>query len=643
MAGFKFYIFFAMAMTICSVGLMANAKHLGAGDISADSSNINHQHHHQHQHQHSAATHHRRRLQRDSRAKDTVQQQCDAVKDYFKSIDITSNGVYNEKGAICGGNCCNNATEQELRQKASGKFEQLLHHHTSSLRGILDETAKQFQSHVLELAQQSENKTLTVFSKVYIRMVPLSRMMIRQLYTEIMNHLVYTSNYTNSNGQSKGLNSNIQSSLEDALHKFFVQLFPVAYHQAVHLSKDNYGEMHEDYINCLKRNFDELQPFGDIPKEIQSNLLQSVHMANVFMSALLQSAEVLSEADALYGQQLTDTCKMHLLKMHYCPNCNGIQQQQAAGQSHGRPKVCYSYCMNVMRGCSAQYAGLLDSPWSSVVEALENLVSNHIRSDNGIMNTIKQLDTKLSEAIMRAMENGPELEKKVKKTCGTPNLLPSLTSAEKETRSQMHQLPSIKWASPPETGIAHFLTTIDKSKEIYTNIVYNFCDEEYTQNDDHMCWTGDRVGDYTQLLMTPGTDTQRYNPEVPWETQTQVSKLNELVDKLIKIRKSIGAAAPAFNYMQLHDIQSDMGHEGSGGGGVISDDDDEYGGNVQGSGDGSGDGTTPYIKESSDIMPTGTNDTQSRENNENSSSNSPAVTAMCLLLTLVTILYSSCS
>jgi len=64
-------------------------------------------------------------------------------------------------------------------------------------------------------------------------------------------------------------------------------------------------------------------------------------------------------------------------------------------------------------GCSAQYSGLLDSPWSSVVEALDNLVKTHITSDSGIMSAIKQLDSKLSGAIMIAMENGPELEKKV--------------------------------------------------------------------------------------------------------------------------------------------------------------------------------------------------------------------------------------
>ncbi|KAH8371817.1 hypothetical protein KR093_008982, partial [Drosophila rubida] len=531
-----------------------------------------------HQHQHSAATHHRRRLQRDSRAKDTAQQQCDAVKGYFESIDIRSSGLYNEKGAICGGNCCNNATELELRDKASGKFEQLLHHHTSSLRGILETTASQFQSHVLELAEQSENKTLTIFSKVYSRMVPLAQRLIHQLYTELINHLKYTSNYSSGQGNSI-LNS--QSSLEEALHGFFEQLFPVAYHHVVHLSKNNYGELHEDYINCLKRNFDELQPFGQVPKEVQSKLLQSVRMSNIFMNALLQSAEVLSETDALYGKQLTDTCKLHLLKMHYCPNCNGHPE-------HGRPKICYSYCMNVMRGCSAKYTGLLDSPWSSVVDALDNLVTTHIRSDSGIISFIKQLDSKLSEAIMKAMENGAELEKKVKKACGSPNLLPPLTAEGPDT---LQQHTSVKWASPPDAAIVHFLSTIEKSKEFFSNIVYNYCDEDYTQHDDHLCWTGNRIGDYTQLLMTPSTDTQRYNPEVPLDNDSQLSQFNELVDKLIKIRQSIGVSQHTnSNSAPMHDVQSDMGHEGSGGGSSqINDDDEEYG-SIHASGDGSGDG-----------------------------------------------------
>lgn len=155
----------------------------------------------------------------------------------------------------------------------------------------------------------------------------------------LFSHLKYTSNYSNGQGNSI-LNS--QAGLETALHKFFVQLFPIAYHQAVHISNHNYGELHEDYINCLKHNFDAMEPFAHIPEEIETSLQHALHTSNIFMNALLQSAEVFSETDKLYASQMSDACKLQQLKMHYCPNCNGHTEQK-------RPKICYSYCTNVMR------------------------------------------------------------------------------------------------------------------------------------------------------------------------------------------------------------------------------------------------------------------------------------------------------
>uniref|UniRef100_A0A0A1XKY6 Division abnormally delayed protein n=1 Tax=Zeugodacus cucurbitae TaxID=28588 RepID=A0A0A1XKY6_ZEUCU len=572
-----------VASSCLALPTVAQAKHL-------DGAHHFHAHHELQQQQQEHHAHHRRRLQRDSTSKIlNTREQCNSVRDYFETIDIKLSGNFEEKGALCGGHCCTNSTELELRKKSTGEFERLLHHHTNSLRGILESTANLFQKHVLDLAEQSENKTLAVFSQVYRRMVPQSSELIHKLYSEIMNHL-------------KNANSN--SNLEDAIHKFFVNLFPVAYHQAVHLSKDNYGELHEDYINCLKHTFDDLQPFGSIPKEIKRNLLQSVQTATIFLNSLQQSAEVLSETDQLYSLYLTDNCQKHLLKMSYCPSCNGLQKTQV--------KPCYSYCMNVFHGCSAQYAGVLDSPWSNVVDAIQNLVTTHIRSDSGIVTTIKQLDIKLSETIMRAMENGPDLEMKVKKTCGTPKLLPSLTK-DAETRPQPPH--NIKWATPPDAEILHFQSTIDKSKEFYSNIVNNVCEDEDIQRNDHNCWTGDRVGDYTQLVMAQGVDTQRYNPEVPLEVNSQSTKLNELVDKLIKVRKNIGAAVPSTT-RSYSDIQSDMArHDEEGSGHMPDDMDDEEYGNQNGSGDGSGDGAT-----SSPFDPLGpteitNNDIQPRQEN----------------------------
>lgn len=195
--------------------------------------------------------------------------------------------------------------------------------------------------------------------------------------------------------------------LERVVKQFFTELFPVAYHHAVHTSSSNEnlnGDFHLDYITCLFHTYDELQPFGEIPKKITKNLIHSLGAANTFLRSLKDAAVVLGSTEELNEEYLSQNCKLHLLKMTYCPDCKGISRKKI--------KTCTGYCLNIMRGCLSQYINSLDGPWSSFVGATERL-AHLVKSKNGIEETIKSLDTKLSEAIMHAMENGPALEKKV--------------------------------------------------------------------------------------------------------------------------------------------------------------------------------------------------------------------------------------
>jgi CRISPR/Cas system-associated endonuclease/helicase Cas3 len=67
---------------------------------------------------------------------------------------------------------------------------------------------------------------------------------------------------------------------------------------------------------------------------------------------------------------------------------------------------------NIHRGCLTQLMGGIDTDWASFSEAIERLMTT-VRNKDGIESVIKNLDGKLSEAIMHAMTNGPDLEKKV--------------------------------------------------------------------------------------------------------------------------------------------------------------------------------------------------------------------------------------
>lgn len=87
--------------------------------------------------------------------------------------------------------------------------------------------------------------------------------------------------------------------------------------------------------------FEDLQPFGNIPKVMASNLIQSIGAATVFMTALDRGADILASAEEINSEYLTTKCRHHLMKMTYCAGCNGISKHKT--------KTCYGYCTNVKR------------------------------------------------------------------------------------------------------------------------------------------------------------------------------------------------------------------------------------------------------------------------------------------------------
>lgn len=77
--------------------------------------------------------------------------------------------------------------------------------------------------------------------------------------------------------------------------------------------------------------------------------------------------------------------------------------------------ISLSFYLSIYSGCLTQLLGGIDTDWASFSEAIERLMTL-VRNKDGIESVIKNLDGKLSEAIMHAMTNGPDLQKKVSNT-----------------------------------------------------------------------------------------------------------------------------------------------------------------------------------------------------------------------------------
>lgn len=526
---------------------------------------------------------------------------CDRVNNFFSSINVTVNGPASQgsqQGPVCGGICCDADTERQLQAKATKNFERLVKHHIRSQRGHWETAANLYKDYLLQLTQQSENKTLNLFSTVYSKMSPLSREPIRELYETIRLNLIAD--------RTPG------DDLELVTGKFFRNLFPVAYHHAIHsdvvhgtergagrTSTGGSGvanrDFHSDYKNCLVHTYDDLKPFGMVPQQLSSSLVASVNAASVLLRALREGSEVLLKLEEVGVS--APSCRQALLRMNYCGSCKRY--------NHLHAKPCAGLCQNVMRGCLIEFVGGLNKGWSTLTEAIVPLI-DAVRSADGIEAEIKSLDTKLSNAIMHAMQIGPQLEKQVEQACGVPSMMPSEYLADGAYDDAPQTLAgSIKWTLAPNNEMLQFEMTIDKNKDLFIQLSTTLCEDEDYHPTDEDCWTGSSLSDYTQQVVT--TIGDRYNPEVVYNASATVSPhMQTLVDRLINLKTAVNKAYSSNTFRgDVDKMQSDMA-EGSGD--SYASDDDEDSDIASGSGDGIGrsradfsDGDTRVIPSLNDV------------------------------------------
>lgn len=190
--------------------------------------------------------------------------------------------------------------------------------------------------------------------------------------------------------------------------RFFTDLFPLVYHN---VGKTLTKDFSFDYKVCLKQTINEVQPFGDIPRQLSQSLSKSLEATRLLLQAFNIGVEVLNTTDTLLteeGGKGNVECHHALMKMTYCPKCLGLG---------GNAKPCSGYCLNVLRGCLTKYVAELDSPWNSYVEAVERLVIAVKQHNNEVgVNAdavIRGLDTTISQAIMHAMEKEHEIDVRV--------------------------------------------------------------------------------------------------------------------------------------------------------------------------------------------------------------------------------------
>ncbi|XP_022901020.2 division abnormally delayed protein isoform X1 [Onthophagus taurus] len=520
---------------------------------------------------------------------------CSKIRESFPFLDQVDVIKTNTKGSFCNGDCCGQEAESLLRKHGQKELAKILKSYSRSLQGSLSTISTALQNYINEVAYQSENLTQAFAHQMYNSVAKDS---ISNFYQDIRNYIEI--------GNSDEVFEASPIDIKASVSTFFESLFPIAYKQALDLR-----DLTFEYKSCLKKYYNELQPFGETPRQMGQTLSKSLESTRLLFQALEMGIGVLNSSDSFMDETNKDNteCYDALLKMTYCPKCQGLSSY----------KPCSGYCLNVLRGCLSHYVVELDAPWNSYVEGIERLMTSMKQFNNEAMvnagMVIKLIDTKLPDAVMYLLKKIKDLDTRVKRNCGPLKFAekeyPLLSDGSAEVGEnggggtgggKQRMSSSRNFSQLPVAQINNFLTSIAQSKNFYDNLAENLCKEDFAETRDKKCWNGERIGEYTKTVVDANLGMEKYNPEVKPRMDITDPRIAALADKLRHVHQTVisslgGVNLPeADNYVQQQGDDPDGG-SGSGYGGIDEENETVYSGSGDGpsteKGNGNRKGETP--------------------------------------------------
>ncbi|XP_038557204.1 glypican-5a isoform X1 [Micropterus salmoides] len=400
--------------------------------------------------------------------------------------------------------CCNKKMEEKYQVAARRDIQNLLQMSSSSLKFLISRNVATFQETFEVLMRQAENHTNAVLQESYRNMADQSMGPVRELFTDISLFLLGS-----------------EFNIDDLVQRFFDALFPLVYN---HLINPGLSDISPGYAECIRLSRRDARPFGEAPSLLADQIARSGVSGKLLLQALHLGIEVINTTDHL---QLSRECRRALLKMHYCPHCQGLTQS----------KPCMGYCLNVMRGCLASMAEI-DTHWREFVRSLEGL-SARMHGLQDLEQVLLGVHTLLHDAVGHAQKNGPRLSAQVHKLCGPPSRKPaqSVSILHSSSRESI-PLKALVRESGDSLAVRRrdFLNSLRLYRTYYGGLADQLCVSELAPGDGLSCWNGtDVVKSYTLRVVGNGIKAQSANPEVKVKGADPV--INQIIDKLKHINQ----------------------------------------------------------------------------------------------------------
>uniref|UniRef100_A0A3Q0T128 Glypican 5a n=1 Tax=Amphilophus citrinellus TaxID=61819 RepID=A0A3Q0T128_AMPCI len=405
--------------------------------------------------------------------------------------------------------CCTKKMEEKYQVAARRDIQNRIQTSSFSLKFLISRNVAAFQDAFEALLWQAENYTNTLFQDLYHSMADQATGPVRELFTDISLFLLGS-----------------ELSVDGLVQRFFDALFPLVYS---HFISPSHSDTSSGYTECVRSISREVRPFGGVPGHLADQIGRSGVSGKLLLQALHLGIEIINTTDHL---QLSRECRRALLKMHYCPHCQGLTQSSP----------CMGYCLNVMRGCLASLAEI-DIHWREFVRSLEGL-SARMHGPQDLEQVLLGIHRLLHDAVRHAQKNGPRLSAQVYKLCGPPSRKPAqsvrIQHSSSSSSSSSESIPLKASVRVSGASLSNrrkdFLNSLRLYLTYYGGLADQLCMTDRASSDAVSCWNGTEiVKSYTLRVVGNGIRAQVANPEVKVKGADPV--INQIIDKLKHINQ----------------------------------------------------------------------------------------------------------
>ncbi|KAH7961338.1 hypothetical protein HPB52_007943 [Rhipicephalus sanguineus] len=393
------------------------------------------------------------------------------------------------------------------------------------------------------LVSEAERNTEILFSDVYAERVAVeARAPVRRLFRALRHRLGLPL------GASDGAESARKDSEDDPVDAFFGELFPLVY---FHTVNPRLADFSDDYKACLRGAQGRLRPFGDAPLRLKGSLAESLGAVRTVLRATRLALEVVN-ASSSPPDDAESHCSRALARALGCGACTSLPPTTVGkvakrnGKASTLAPTCSGLCVNAARGGCLAALEDLEAPWNDLVSSLHRLLPRLVGAYS-LDEALSLLDSRVSEAVIHAMENGPELVKRVKLECGDPRRRPgganrtelpaatgrrtsgaTLRGADAALRSRQREL----------------LRQLSTSRTLFSSLAGAVCDPDVVAPPP--CWNGIQIGRYVKPVAAPGIAAQHENPEArhqvsTWDSwlDTHARRLKEMTTEILSHKVSM--------------------------------------------------------------------------------------------------------